>query len=264
MEQRGDVDAPTVVFAHGFGQTRHAWHGAAMTFAAGGYHTISFDARGHGDSDHAGEKGYGIDAFLDDLAAIGALAHRPPVLVGASMGGLLGLALAGEREPAPFSALVLVDITPRWESAGVERVLDFMGANPEGFANTAEAAAAVAAYMPQRRDPQTESRFGGLLREGHDGRLRWHWDPYLLKAVGDDADRHQPRLIAAARRVRVPVLLLSGGRSDVVSANTAAEFLQLVPHAQHVRVARASHMLVGDANDAFTREITRFLQQLDL
>lgn len=263
VEQHGEAGAPALLFAHGFGQTRHAWRGAAETFAARGYHVISFDARGHGDSSHAGAGGYAIDAFLGDLAAVAALAPRPPVLVGASMSGLFGLGLAGEREPAPFSALALVDITPRWEPAGVTRVLDFMRANPGGFASAAEAATAVAAYLPQRRDPRAAERFGGLLREGPDGRLHWHWDPQLLQTVGADATRHQPRLIDAARRVRVPVLLLSGGRSDVVSDATVAEFLDLVPHARHVRVPRATHMLVGDANDAFTREIARFLQSPD-
>jgi pimeloyl-ACP methyl ester carboxylesterase len=59
------------------------------------------------------------------------------------------------------------------------------------------------------------------------------------------------------------VLLLSGEHSDVVSHATVAEFLQLVPHARHVAVAGATHMVAGDANDAFTREIAGFIQSLD-
>jgi pimeloyl-ACP methyl ester carboxylesterase len=62
--------------------------------------------------------------------------------------------------------------------------------------------------------------------------------------------------------VEVPVLLLSGERSDVVSRETVAEFLRLVPHARHVQVPGATHMLAGDANDAFTREIAAFVQDL--
>jgi pimeloyl-ACP methyl ester carboxylesterase len=63
--------------------------------------------------------------------------------------------------------------------------------------------------------------------------------------------------------VRVPLLLLSGGRSDVVSRDTVDEFLRLVPHARHVELPRATHMVAGDANDAFTREIAGFLRALD-
>ncbi|MEO5830106.1 MAG: alpha/beta hydrolase, partial [Rhodanobacter sp.] len=58
-------------------------------------------------------------------------------------------------------------------------------------------------------------------------------------------------------------LLLSGARSDVVSRATVDEFLQLVPHAEHVELPHATHMLAGDANDAFTREVARFVQSLD-
>jgi pimeloyl-ACP methyl ester carboxylesterase len=178
------------------------------------------------------------------------------------MGGLLGLALAGETQPAPFRALVLVDITPRWEAAGVERILAFMQAHPDGFADYAEAAEQIAAYLPQRRERKREDQLRPLLRQGADGRLRWHWDPALLQGMVRESERYQPRLLAAAARVEVPVLLLSGERSDVVSRETVAEFLRLVPHARHVQVPGATHMLAGDANDAFTREIAAFVQDL--
>jgi pimeloyl-ACP methyl ester carboxylesterase len=122
----------------------------------------------------------------------------------------------------------------------------------------------IAAYQPHRAGRKSEAQLRPLLREGADGRLRWHWDPALL--AGDlvaESERYQPRLLAAAAQVDVPVLLLSGGRSDVVSHATVGEFLRLVPHARHVEVTGATHMLAGDANDAFTREIACFIQSLD-
>ncbi|MGP1665965.1 MAG: alpha/beta fold hydrolase, partial [Rhodanobacter sp.] len=156
-----------------------------------------------------------------------------------------------------------VDITPRWETAGVERILAFMQAHPRGFADFAEAAEQIAAYLPQRRERKSEEQLRPLLREGDDGRLHWHWDPALLQGVVSESERYQPMLHAAAAKVRIPVLLLSGERSDVVSSSTIDEFLQLVPHAQHVQLAQATHMVAGDANDAFTQEILRFVQALD-
>ncbi|HEX7340122.1 MAG TPA: alpha/beta hydrolase [Rhodanobacteraceae bacterium] len=253
---------PAVLFAHGFGQTRQAWQGSARTLAAHGCRCVSFDTRGHGQSGRTPDGAYAMQQFVDDLAAMAAAQPAPPVLVGASMGGLLGLVLAGEAQPAPFRALVLVDITPRWESAGNERVLAFMRAHPDGFADLDHAAQAVAAYLPQRRERKTAAQLEPLLRRGDDGRLHWHWDPAMLDTVGAAAASYQPRLLAAARRIDVPVLLLSGGRSDMVSAATIDEFLQLVPHARHVRLPDATHMLAGDANDAFTREVARFVDDL--
>jgi len=264
VQTRCPEGRPGLLFAHGFGQTRGAWNGAAGTLAQAGCRCVTFDARGHGESDRAAGRGYHMDQFADDLRRLAAAQPQPPILVGASMGGLLGIVLAGETRPSPFRALVLVDITPRWETAGVERILAFMQAHPDGFADYAEAAEQIASYLPQRRERKSEQQLRPLLRESADGRLRWHWDPALL--AGDlvqESERYQPRLQAAATKIEVPVLLLSGARSDVVSRATVDEFLQLVPHAQHVELPHATHMVAGDANDAFTREVVRFVQGLD-
>jgi pimeloyl-ACP methyl ester carboxylesterase len=268
-EQSPGEGRPTLLFAHGFGQTRNAWTGSAAALAAEGYCCVTFDARGHGESDRVADGDYHMDQFAEDLRGlaghIGAEQGGPPILVGASMGGLLGLVVAGEAEVSspPFSALILVDITPRWETAGVERILGFMRAHPDGFASYEEAATAIDAYLPHRRERKSEAQLKPLLRSGEDGRLRWHWDPALLEGVVSESERYQPRLFAAAAKVNVPVLLLSGGRSDVVSRDTVDEFLKLVPHARHVELPRATHMVAGDANDAFTREIARFVRMLD-
>jgi len=253
---------PTLLFAHGFGQTRGAWGGTARALAEEGFRCVTFDARGHGQSGHVAGGDYHMEQFIGDLRLLAHAELRKPILVGASMGGLLGLVLAGEIDPDAFRALVLVDITPRWETKGVERILAFMQARPDGFASYAQAAEEIARYLPHRAERKTEDQLRPLLREGEDGRLRWHWDPALLNGLVSESEKYQPRLMAAAAKVRVPVLLLSGGRSDVVSRDTVDEFLQLVPHAQHVELPRATHMVAGDANDAFTREIARFAAQL--
>ncbi len=253
---------PCVVFAHGFGQTSGAWNGAAEALARDGCRTVTFDSRGHGQSGRLADGDYHLEQFADDMLQLARVQPERPILVGASMGGLLGLLLAGEVRPAPFSALVLVDITPRWEPAGVERILTFMQASPDGFADYAEAAAKIAAYLPQRAQEKSERRLRSLLQLGADGRLRWHWDPALLEAVARDGERYQGRLQAAASSIEVPVLLLSGARSDVVSNATIDEFMALVPHARHVEIPHATHMLAGDANDAFIDAVSRFVQSI--
>jgi pimeloyl-ACP methyl ester carboxylesterase len=266
-ERRPGHRSPALLFAHGFGQTRHAWTGTAVALAEQGFDSTTFDARGHGESDRLPRGEYHMQQFVDDLLVVARASAspdgRPPVLVGASMGGLLGLVAAGGSSGAtPFSALVLVDITPRWETAGVERILGFMRAHPHGFASYDEAASAIEAYLPQRRERKTASQLAPLLRRGDDGRLRWHWDPALLDGMVAESERYQPQLFEAAERVSVPVLLLSGARSDVVSTQTVEEFLRLVPHARHVSLSGATHMVAGDANDAFTREIVLFMDTL--
>jgi pimeloyl-ACP methyl ester carboxylesterase len=262
IESVGAPDAPSVLFAHGFGQTRQAWSVSALALAAHGYRALLADGRGHGESGwNPPLLPYSMQQFVDDLDAVAGLANQPPVLVGASMGGLLGLFSAG-NSPGRFRALVLVDITPRWESDGVARILAFMGAHPEGFADYEHAAEAIAAYLPHRRARKTPEQLRSLLVRRADGRLRWHWDPRLLNEIARDGERHQVDLAHAARRVEVPTLLISGGRSDLVSERTTAEFLQLVPHARHICIADATHMVAGDRNDCFTASILEFLTTL--
>ncbi|MEZ5470008.1 MAG: alpha/beta hydrolase [Lysobacterales bacterium] len=261
VEHYGQDSAPPLLFAHGFGQNRHAWRGTATQLAMEGWLGLAIDGRGHGDSDWAPNGHYEMEHFAEDLAAIARSLPEKPILIGASMGGLLGLLVEGEGQESLFQAMVLVDVTPRWETEGVGRILKFMAQHPEGFDSLEHAAEEIARYLPhrERRDPE---RLRTQLRQKSDGRWRWHWDPRLLERVAAEAERYIPRLQAAARRVQIPVLLLSGGRSDVVSEHTIGEFLQLVPHAEHVCIDDATHMVVGDRNDVFTREISRFLQGL--
>jgi pimeloyl-ACP methyl ester carboxylesterase len=62
----------------------------------------------------------------------------------------------------------------------------------------------------------------------------------------------------------VPTLLLTGSASDVVSDATIDEFLALVPHAEHRRIADARHLVAGDDNDAFAAAVIGFLDTLTL
>ncbi|KAF1694295.1 alpha/beta fold hydrolase [Pseudoxanthomonas koreensis] len=258
----GEVE-PSVLYAHGFGQTRHAWSATATTLAARGRGGLAYDARGHGGSErNAAGDPYTGHQFTDDLIVLAGALSRPPVLVAASMGGLFGL-LAEARWPGLFRAMVLVDITPRWETAGVERILGFMTAFPAGFDSLEHAAAAIAAYLPHRAGRKSSASLRGLLHEGDDGRWRWPWDPRLVDELARDSERHQDDIAEATRAVRCPLLLVSGGRSDLVSARTVADFLELAPHARHVQLAGATHMLAGDDNDGFTATVLEYLVELD-
>jgi pimeloyl-ACP methyl ester carboxylesterase len=173
VERFGGDDAPALVFAHGFGQTRRAWTDTARLLAGEGWQCLAADARGHGQSAWRDDGLYDFSQFVDDLVLLARQPQQTPILVGASMGGLLGLIAQATHEV--FRALVLVDITPRWESAGVERIIKFMRAHPEGFASIDEAAAAIDHYLPHRRERYNANKLRQLLVPLDSGRLRWHW-----------------------------------------------------------------------------------------
>ena len=257
--QRLGPPSGQVLLAHGFGQTRQSWLGTQHQLAAAGYGTLAWDMRGHGESGrNLTSCPYQADQFVDDqLSACAQLGGRP-VLVGASMGGLTGL--LAQAHAAPYSALVLVDITPRWEASGMRRIHAFMSAFPDGFASYAEAAQAISGYLPHRPALKTPAQLAHLLRCDPDARLRWHWDPRLLHEFVTDSEHLQDQVSNAATRIDVPVLLISGGRSDLVSRRTIEHFLGLVRHATHVELPQATHMLAGDDNDSFSAALLTYLR----
>jgi len=158
--------------------------------------------------------------------------------------------------------MVLVDITPRWEASGVERILAFMNAHPEGFDSYDHAAEQIAAYLPHRREKKTPAQLAHLLNARPDGRLAWHWDPRLLSEFIPSTADLQQQIEDACRQLDIPVLLVSGGRSDLVTSQTVEHFLELAPHARHVQLPQATHMVAGDDNDAFTDTLIQFLHDL--
>lgn len=255
----GDPYAAPILFLHGGGQTRHAWGGTARTLAQQGWHTVSLDLRGHGDSSWSPDGDYAIDLFVKDIHQIISRFQRPTVLVGASLGGITSLLVAGEAEQSTVSAVVLVDITPRVEEKGVARIRAFMTGSPNGFANLEEVADAVAAYIPHRPRPKDLTGLAKNLRLGEDGRYRWHWDPQLISPARFARGRDPERLLDAARRLQMPTMLVRGKLSDVISDETVNEFLAAVPHAKYQDVTGAGHMVAGDQNDVFSNSVIEFL-----
>lgn len=256
----GDPEAPPVLFLHGGGQTRHAWGGTARRLAAEGRHAVSLDLRGHGESAWVpGAGAYRLGRFAADLAAVIAGLDAAPALVGASLGGLTSLLAVGEAPDPIATALVLVDIAPRIEGEGARRISSFMTERPEGFASLEEAADAISAYTRNRRRPRDLESLRKNLREGEDGRFRWHWDPRFMGADGPAEIADPERLFAAARRIAVPSLLVRGRESDILSPEGVDEFLEHLPGARFVDVRGAGHMVAGDRNDAFTRAVSEFL-----
>lgn len=250
VDRYGPPDGAPVILLHGGGQTRHAWGATARSLAAAGYHVLSLDLRGHGDSGWSTTGDYGFDAFREDVAAVLASLDRPAILVGASLGGIAALLAVGEGAQDRVRALVLVDITPRVGGPGSEKIMAFMNGNPEGFADVNEAADAVAGYLPHRPRPRDPS---GLMKNLRDrgGRLHWHWDPSFIARAADDRFKNDDRLAQAARCVTTPTLLVRGENSEIVGEDDVDAFRTLIPHAEVVDVRGAGHMVAGDQNTVF-------------
>jgi pimeloyl-ACP methyl ester carboxylesterase len=258
----GPLGNPTVILLHGGGQTRHAWSKTSDRLIADGYRVISYDARGHGQSDWADDGDYTLPSLAADLVSIRQAVAGPVALVGASMGGMTGFYAVGEQGGHFANALILVDIALRTVAAGADKIANFMRANMDGFASLDEAAEAVSRYYPDRPKPANPGGLLKNLRTGEDGRLYWHWDPRLLQvSPTTEPPQYESLLVSVSQNVTIPTLLIHGELSDVVDTQSIEQILQLVPHTQITRVPGAGHMVVSDENNVFNDAILSFLRR---
>ena len=256
----GDPNGRVVILQHGGGQTRHAWRGAGETLGNAGYYAIAMDSRGHGDSDWAEDAAYEPEMNVQDLlAVVDSIGAQQPILVGASMGGSTSLLAVGTGR-LHAAAMVMVDIAPRIEPEGSDRIKAFMDQKPDGFDSLEEVADAIASYQPQRTRPRNLDGLAKNIRLGSDGKYHWHWDPRRRNRTWDMSE-HRQSLERAADNLNLPVLLVRGGLSDVLTEEGAQSFLQQCPHAEYVNVTGAAHMVAGDRNDIFSGAVVDFLHR---
>lgn len=263
----GDSSAQPVLLAHGGGQTRHAWGKTAQQIADEGFYAVAMDLRGHGESDWAKDKDYDFRTYAQDVIDVASSFSRKPIAVGASLGGISSLTAQSMSNQDLLHALVLVDITPHMEAEGLTRIRDFMMQHAaNGFATLEDAADFVASYTPHRKRSNNHEGLRKNLRLCEDGRYRWHWDPDFLdkrdRRPEDGATIRVNFLEEAARGLEIPTLLVRGRISDLVTPESAKEFLAMVPHAQYVDIQDAGHMVAGDQNDIFSNAVLDFLRRI--
>jgi pimeloyl-ACP methyl ester carboxylesterase len=264
-DRQGDPQARAVVFLHGGGQTRRSWGRAAAAVAKRGWQAVTIDLRGHGESDWSTEGDYRVVSFAADVAEVLRGLPEKPVLVGASLGGFTSMLLAGEISPGIASAVVLVDIVPNMEQSGANRIHNFMSDKVEsGFGSLEEVADAIAEYNPHRPRPTDLNGLTTNLRRRGD-RWYWHWDPQFISGSAafppfevTDPDRMHAA-VEAILRSGVPMLLIRGQVSDLVSQERADEFLARFPQVEFTDVRGAGHMVAGDRNDVFAGAVLDFL-----
>ncbi|MCT7661132.1 alpha/beta fold hydrolase [Mycobacterium deserti] len=261
----GDPAAPAVVFLHGGGQTRRSWGRAAAAVAQRGWQAVTVDFRGHGDSDWSADGDYRVATFAGDVLEV--LRHLParPVIVGASLGGFTAMLLAGELAPGTVRAVVLVDIVPDMNQSGASRIHDFMADRMvSGFESLDEVADMIQKYNPHRPRPTDLDGLRPNLRQ-RDGRWYWHWDPKFIDGTAarppievTEVERMHAS-VARILRDGVPVLLVRGQMSDLVTEERAEQFLARFPAVDFVDVGGAGHMVAGDRNDLFADAVVDFL-----
>lgn len=219
---KGSPGVRTVLFLHAGGENRSVWQAITSAVCELGWRTVAIDLRGHGDSSRAPR--YQLDDFVLDVVRVHAeLCADPLVIVGSSIGGALGLIVAGEGR-VPVAGLVLLDTPtrPRPESGLDER-------------NRLAAAQARGTAALDSVDP--------ALLHGT-----------FIEDVVADLDRWQH----AAQQLRIPVLLMTGEYSTVVGVQELETARKDLPQLEVVLVP-SGHLVARDCPLEVARHLERFL-----
>ncbi len=236
---------------------------------AGRRRVLAMDVRGRGRSDpdpdwrryHPGT--YVVDAFalLEDAGVDRA------VLLGTSMGGIMSM-MMGAAQPDRVAGIILNDIGPQVEEEGVKRIAGYVGMREEPFTSLNEAVAAVRAinepFYPDL-DEEGWARYARrLLVQDADGRWRLAYDPAIRRNFTEAQDGAVPDLWAVFAGIRdIPILVLRGEWSDILSDETVAEMCRRHPNCTAVTVPRRGHPPLLDEPEAVAA-IDAFLARCDV
>jgi pimeloyl-ACP methyl ester carboxylesterase len=256
-------DAPgpvSVLLLHGGGQTRHTWRRAARYLQATGIPCLSFDQRGHGDSDWATDGNYSLDAFLADALLVLREWARPVVLIGTSLGGLVCLMVAGTCLPQ-VRGLVMVDTAPQLDPAAIDWLVEFLGSEAErGFDSPAAAVAHLRRFFPALA--VSAESIEKSLRRGADGRWHRHWDVRVVTGAHNSvALPYEQRLHDDAARVTVPFALVRAGASDLVSDAAVERLRRCAPQLEVFELPGAHHLFSSAQSVQIVEMLTGFLHR---
>ena len=258
----GDAANPKVlVCAHGLSRQGRDFDTLARAMQAE-YRVICPDVVGRGESDRLPDPGgYQVPAYVADMVTlIARLDVRSVHWVGTSMGGLIGMGLAALPE-SPIARLVLNDVGPTIDAAGVARIASYLG-QPLTWPSE-EAAADYLLTISKGFGAHTRAQWLALTRpmlrrEGDAFRL--HYDPAIavaLRAITPAAAAAgQAALWAAYDAIRCPTLILRGADSDLLSRATADAMRARGPKARVHEIIGVGHAptLVAPEQVAVVRE----------
>jgi pimeloyl-ACP methyl ester carboxylesterase len=264
VREWGDAAAPAIVLLHGLRGYSGTWRSFAKALADD-WRLIAFDARGRGASDWDPERNYYTDAYLADLeSVVDELELDRFVLLGHSMGGTTSYVYAA-KHPRRLSALIVEDITAgsSVKGAGFQRIVAEMAALPTRFEGWAEARAYWRKLRPGVSDAAIEERLSESMRSDDRGGIVWRYDAEGIAAtrVAPDPARVVD-LHPVIAGIRVPTLVIRGGRSDFCNLAKVKELEASNPALTHATVAEASHYVHDDAPESFVRLVEGFLAGL--
>ena len=239
----GTPDKPPLLCVHGLTQNAHAFDGLVAHLTSH-YHVRSLDVRGRGDSAWGPGIEYTPQTYVSDLAGyLEALKIERVTLIGTSMGGMISILYAGGY-PDRVAKLVLNDIGPDIDPAGIARIGSYVGEAPTEFNDMKEVAAYYREHYPQMRqipDAQLIDQVRWSVKPAANGKLTWKMDPQIRKPVRGATAARQPDMWVPFARIEAPVLVVRGAESDILASRTVERMKSVVRNVESIEVAGVGH-----------------------
>jgi pimeloyl-ACP methyl ester carboxylesterase len=254
----GAPDAPAVVLLHGGHQSAHSWDLVSLHLAQR-FRVLALDQRGHGDSEWARDVSYtNHEMSLDAEAFIAALGLERPILMGHSMGGRNSMLLV-RHSPSLLRALVVVDVGPEVSDRGRAVIAGFVRDNDE-FDDLEHFVRNVQQYDPYRSREHIERTVKYNMLQRADGKFVSKCDanPRRLGVVRGTGPLENITL-EDARAFDLPVLLVRGADSRILTADAAERFCDALPQGTLTTVPNCGHNVHGQNTKGFIEATTDFL-----
>ena len=253
----GPADAPAVLLLHGITGHARVWDHLAQRLTPA-RRVLALDQRGHGDSEPAPDDDYRVGTMADDVAAFaGSLRLDRFALVGHSMGGRIAIKYASDHA-ARLERLVIIDIGPDINLAGLQRVRDMMANAPERIESEEWAVEYIRRANPLQDLGMLRERVRHGLKRQPDGELTWKYAKGLREMMRagrrDAVDLWEP-----LPRITCPTLVVRGAESDILAPEVAKKMAERLPDGRVVEIAGAGHTVPADRPEEFVREIRGFL-----
>ncbi|WP_071539095.1 alpha/beta fold hydrolase [Polynucleobacter asymbioticus] len=211
------------------------------------YYVVCPDIVGRGESDRLSNPMlYAVPQYVADIAQlIKKLGVSQVDWLGTSMGGLIGMVYAAMPN-CPIQKMLINDVGPRIEPEALKRLGSYVG-QPFVFANRADALERLNKICASfgEHTPQEWEIYNGPMLIQKDEQWIMHYDPNIsvpfasvnpiMAKAGEMAMWH------AFKQIRIPMLIVRGGDSDLLSAATVAEMCKINPYARSIEIPHVGH-----------------------
>ena len=244
----GDPNNQNVLLCvHGLTRSGRDFDVLAQAFSRD-YRVVCPDVVGRGRSGRlADPQYYTVPQYAADMVTLIARLNVERVdWFGTSMGGLIGMTLAGLPD-TPIQRMLVNDVGPRLGADAIQRIGDYLG-RPVRFDSEQQAIDylwQISASFGPHTPEQWQALSRPLLRQQDDGGWTLRYDPRIAEpfkaTTPEQAEQGEKMLWGAIEAFDGPLLIVRGAKSDLLSADTAQEIVSRARQAQVVEVPGVGH-----------------------